>query len=288
MPSKWRFLAKWRAAASSIATWPSWPHACILPAFLLACAKVLNSCMGRASMSARRPTARCDVPFLTMPTTPVPPRPRCTGMPHSVSLAATTSAVRTSWKHSSGWAWMSRRTATMDAASVKMESRSFMVLGGSCREPASLAACKSRAYEGNSVTMPGMAVSASAPRALEFARTLVGCNTVSANTNLPLIHCSRDELSRLGVKSRLSYNADKTKANLFATLGEGKPAGLILSGHTDTVPWDGQDWSVDPLGGVVRDQRLYGRGSADMKGFIATAVAHAQLFLESDAPFAIH
>jgi acetylornithine deacetylase len=126
------------------------------------------------------------------------------------------------------------------------------------------------------------------PRALELARTLVGFNTVSANSNLALIHCIRDELARLGVKSRLSYNADKTKANLFATLGEGKPAGLILSGHTDTVPWDGQDWSVDPLGGVVRDGRLYGRGSADMKGFIATAVAHAPLFLESEAPFAIH
>ena len=133
-----------------------------------------------------------------------------------------------------------------------------------------------------------MAVPVSAPRALDFARTLVGFNTVSANSNLALIHCIRDELARLGVKSRLSYNADRTKANLFATLGEGKPAGIILSGHTDTVPWDGQDWSVDPLGGVVRDGRLYGRGSADMKGFIATAVAHAQLFLNSQAPFAIH
>ena len=126
------------------------------------------------------------------------------------------------------------------------------------------------------------------PRALELARTLVGFNTVSANSNLALIHCIRDELARLGVKSRLSYNAERTKANLFATLGEGKPAGIILSGHTDTVPWDGQDWSVDPLGGVVRDGRLYGRGSADMKGFIATAVAHAELFLNSAAPFAIH
>ena len=133
-----------------------------------------------------------------------------------------------------------------------------------------------------------MAASVPAPRALEFARTLVGFNTVSANSNLALIHCIRDELARLGVKSRLSYNADRTKANLFATLGEGKPAGIILSGHTDTVPWDGQDWSVDPLGGVVRDGRLYGRGSADMKGFIATAVAHAELFLHSQAPFAIH
>ncbi|HYE40497.1 MAG TPA: acetylornithine deacetylase [Ramlibacter sp.] len=133
-----------------------------------------------------------------------------------------------------------------------------------------------------------MAASAPLPRALEFARTLVGFNTVSANSNLALIHCIRDELARLGVPSRLSYNAERTKANLFATLGEGKPAGVILSGHTDTVPWDGQDWTVDPLGGVVRDGRLYGRGSADMKGFIATAVAHAQLFLESDAPFAVH
>lgn len=127
-----------------------------------------------------------------------------------------------------------------------------------------------------------------APRALDLARTLIGFNTVSANSNLDLIHCIRDELARLGVKSRLSYNAERTKANLFATLGEGKPAGLILSGHTDTVPWDGQAWSVDPLGGVVRDGRLYGRGSADMKSFIATAVAHAETFLNSRAPFAIH
>lgn len=133
-----------------------------------------------------------------------------------------------------------------------------------------------------------MAVTSSAPRALDLARTLVGFDTVSANSNLALIHCIRDELARLGVKSRLSYNAERTKANLFATLGEGKPAGVILSGHTDTVPWDGQDWSVHPLSGTVRDGRLYGRGSADMKGFIATAVAHAQLFLDSDAPFAIH
>jgi acetylornithine deacetylase len=126
------------------------------------------------------------------------------------------------------------------------------------------------------------------PRALELARTLVGFDTVSANSNLDLIHCIRDELARLGVKSRLSYDAGRRKANLFATLGEGKPAGIILSGHTDTVPWDGQDWTVDPLAGAVRDGRLYGRGSADMKGFIATAVANAELFLASRAPFAIH
>jgi acetylornithine deacetylase len=125
-------------------------------------------------------------------------------------------------------------------------------------------------------------------RTLELVQALVRMNTVSANSNLALIHFIRDELARLGVKSRLTYNDDRTKANLFATLGEGKPAGLILSGHTDTVPWDGQAWTVDPLSAHVADGKLYGRGSADMKGFIATALAHAPLFVESDAPFAIH
>ncbi|MDP3356438.1 MAG: acetylornithine deacetylase, partial [Polaromonas sp.] len=84
-------------------------------------------------------------------------------------------------------------------------------------------------------------------RALALAQTLVRMNTVSCNSNLELIHFIRDELKKSGVTSRLTFNAGKTKANLFATLGEGKPSGVILSGHTDTVPWDGQQWSVDPL-----------------------------------------
>lgn len=124
--------------------------------------------------------------------------------------------------------------------------------------------------------------------ALQLAQTLVRMNTVSHHSNLDLIHFVRDTLEKLGVKSRLSFNADKTKANLFATLGEGKPAGIILSGHTDTVPWDGQDWTFDPLGATVQDGRLYGRGSADMKAFIAIALAQAEAFLNSGAPFAIH
>ncbi|MBD9394698.1 acetylornithine deacetylase [Acidovorax sp. ACV01] len=126
------------------------------------------------------------------------------------------------------------------------------------------------------------------PHALELAQTLVRMNTVSDQSNLELIHFIRDHLARLGVKSRLTFNADKTKANLFATLGEGKSAGVILSGHTDTVPWDGQDWSMDPLSALVKDDRLYGRGSADMKAFIGIAVSHAEQFLNSNAPFAIH
>ena len=124
--------------------------------------------------------------------------------------------------------------------------------------------------------------------ALELAQTLVRMNTVSHNSNLELIHFIRDHLARLGVKSRLTFNEDKTKANLFATLGEGKPAGIILSGHTDTVPWDGQDWTMDPLSALVKDGNLYGRGSADMKAFIGVAVSQAEQFLNSDAPFALH
>jgi acetylornithine deacetylase len=126
------------------------------------------------------------------------------------------------------------------------------------------------------------------PKALDLVQSLVRINTVSRNSNLELIHLVRDRLLKIGVKSRLTYNADKTKANLFATLGDQKSAGIILSGHTDTVPWDGQDWSVDPLSALVKDGNLYGRGSADMKGFIGIALAHAEQFAHSKAPFAIH
>lgn len=146
--------------------------------------------------------------------------------------------------------------------------------------------------------VPSPALSA---RSLEFAQTLVRMNTVSANSNLALIEFARDHLAGLGIRSRLTYNAERTKANLFATLGAGKPAGVIVSGHTDTVPWDGQDWNVDPLSATVQDwsldrgdgdtmsePRLYGRGAADMKSFIAIALANAERFVESDSPFAVH
>ena len=124
--------------------------------------------------------------------------------------------------------------------------------------------------------------------ALEMARALIRINTVSRESNLPLIELIREELARHGVASRLTFDDDRKKANLFATLGAGKPAGVIVSGHTDTVPWDGQDWSVDPLGAEVKDGRLYGRGSADMKGFIGLAIAQVPAFLAADLPFAVH
>jgi acetylornithine deacetylase len=121
-----------------------------------------------------------------------------------------------------------------------------------------------------------------------MARTLVRMNTVSRESNLELIHFVRDELARHGVASRLTFDDTGKKANLFATLGAGKPAGVVVSGHTDTVPWDDQDWSFDPLGADVRDGRLYGRGSADMKGFIGVAVAQVPAWLAAELPFAVH
>ena len=146
--------------------------------------------------------------------------------------------------------------------------------------------------------------------ALQWGRRLVRLSTISHQSNLALIECIADHLRSLAIPLRLSHDDQRRKANLFATIGEGKPDGVILSGHTDTVPWDGQDWSVDPLSAMVQhwpsegggpvpagphdelaalgSPRLYGRGAADMKGFIAVALANAEAFLESNAPFAVH
>ena len=126
------------------------------------------------------------------------------------------------------------------------------------------------------------------PDGLAWARRLLRFNTVSRESNLPLIECIADHLRTLGVPLRLTYDAARRKANLFATLGAGKPGGVVLSGHTDTVPWDGQAWTLDPLGATPKDGRLYGRGSADMKSFIGLAVSKAQALLDADLPFAVH
>lgn len=126
------------------------------------------------------------------------------------------------------------------------------------------------------------------PATLQWAQQLVRLSTISHQSNLPLIECIADHLRALRIPLRLTYDDERQKANLFATIGEGKPAGLILSGHTDTVPWEGQAWSDDPLSGRVRDGRLHGRGSADMKGFIGAVVAQAQAWQAADLPHALH
>jgi acetylornithine deacetylase len=124
--------------------------------------------------------------------------------------------------------------------------------------------------------------------ALDWAQRLVRLNTVSRESNLPLIECIADHLRSLAVPIRVTYDAERRKANLFATIGDGKPDGVILSGHTDTVPWDGQAWTREPLDATVQDGRLYGRGSADMKGFIGLVVAQTERYLAADLPHALH
>lgn len=102
---------------------------------------------------------------------------------------------------------------------------------------------------------------------------LIGFDTVSRSSNLPLIHDVRDYLAGFGIESHLVHNADKTKANLFATIGPKVEGGVVLSGHTDVVPVDGQPWDSDPFTVVEKNDRLYGRGTCDMKAFSAIALA---------------
>ncbi len=123
---------------------------------------------------------------------------------------------------------------------------------------------------------------------LEILRTLVGFATVSRDSNLGLIEWVRDRLARQGVPARLTYDATGGKANLFATIGGGARAGVVLSGHTDVVPVDGQDWHSDPFTLREHDGRLYGRGAADMKGFIAAALAQTDRLLAADLDHPVH
>lgn len=102
---------------------------------------------------------------------------------------------------------------------------------------------------------------------------LVAFDTVSRNSNLELIDFVRHWLGRNGIEAQLITSDDGEKANLLATVGPMVPGGVVLSGHTDVVPVDGQRWSSDPFRVTERNGRLYGRGTSDMKSFIAIALA---------------
>ncbi|MFL6640316.1 MAG: acetylornithine deacetylase [Paraburkholderia graminis] len=117
---------------------------------------------------------------------------------------------------------------------------------------------------------------------------LIGFDTVSRESNLDMIEFVRQYLAELGVESELFYNAERTKANLFATIGPRERGGIVLSGHTDVVPVEGQAWTVDAFRLTERDGRLYGRGTADMKGFIASVLAAVPTFLERKLTLPVH
>ena len=111
---------------------------------------------------------------------------------------------------------------------------------------------------------------------------LVSFPTVSRDTNLPLIDWVEDYLESQGVTAHRVWNEDRTKASLYAHIGPEVAGGVVLSGHTDVVPVDGQVWSSDPWTVTERDGRLYGRGTCDMKGFVALALAAVPLALAAD------
>jgi acetylornithine deacetylase len=122
------------------------------------------------------------------------------------------------------------------------------------------------------------------PAAIEILRTLVGFDTTSRGSNLALIEWVEAYLDRLGAPHRRVPNADGGKSNLIAALGPEADGGVVLSGHTDVVPVDGQAWSTDPWTLTERDGRLYGRGTCDMKGFLALALAAAPELARANKP----
>src|SRR5690625_300899 len=126
------------------------------------------------------------------------------------------------------------------------------------------------------------------PASLEMIKRLINFETVSRNSNLDLIHYVQDYLHTHGIPSTLVPNHDGNKANLYATIGPQTKGGVILSGHTDVVPVDGQPWSTDPFTVTRKDNRLYGRGTCDMKSFIAIALAMVPTFQQKALKRPIH
>lgn len=111
------------------------------------------------------------------------------------------------------------------------------------------------------------------PECVSILEKLISFDSVSRNSNLDLITWVAAYLETHGVASHLIHDAKSKKANLFATIGEGTRGGVVLSGHTDVVPVDGQAWSTDPFKLHEADGKLYGRGACDMKGYLAAILA---------------
>ncbi|RNE97496.1 glutamamyl carboxypeptidase, partial [Trypanosoma conorhini] len=127
--------------------------------------------------------------------------------------------------------------------------------------------------------------------ARQWLEKLVAFDTTSRNSNLELIHYCRNYLEGLGVKCTLVHNRERTKASLWATLpGDGgvTDGGIIFSGHTDVVPVDGQKWDSDPFTLTERDGKLYGRGTCDMKGFVAVCMSLTPELLKMKRAKPIH
>lgn len=122
----------------------------------------------------------------------------------------------------------------------------------------------------------------------DILAALVGFDTTSRNSNLPLIDWVEDYLGRYGVTGERVYDATGSKANLWVTIGPKDVAGYVLSGHVDVVPVDGQNWTSDPFRLTAKDDRFYGRGTCDMKGFVAAALAAVPAMVAAPLAKPIH
>jgi acetylornithine deacetylase len=123
---------------------------------------------------------------------------------------------------------------------------------------------------------------------LDMIEKFIAFDTTSRVSNLPLIEFVREYLGTLGIESVLTFDAERKKANLFATIGPRGGCGIILSGHTDIVPVDDQDWTSDPFMLTRRADKILGRGVCDMKGFLAIATAFAPEFVRRNLKTPIH
>ena len=123
---------------------------------------------------------------------------------------------------------------------------------------------------------------------LDMLSRLIAFNTVSRDSNLGLIETVRDYLTDLGAQVRLTFDATGRKANLFATYGDAPGYGTVFSGHTDVVPVDGQNWATDPFIATRQGERIFGRGTCDMKGFIAVCLARLPQFANARFHTPIH
>jgi acetylornithine deacetylase len=125
-------------------------------------------------------------------------------------------------------------------------------------------------------------------KSLELIKKLIAFDTTSRESNLELISFIQNYLSGYAIDSLLVHNKEGTKANLYATLGDSTKAGIMLSGHTDVVPVDGQNWDTDPFKATEKDDNIYGRGTADMKSFIAIVLAYIPVFISREIKTPIH
>ena len=124
--------------------------------------------------------------------------------------------------------------------------------------------------------------------AIDILKSLVGFDTTSSKSNLDLIEFIESYLNNHKIKSTLVYDSSGKKANLFATIGSGNEGGIMLSGHTDIVPITGQTWTDDPFHLTQKENKLYGRGTADMKGFLALILSRVPKMISTNLSKPIH